>query len=365
MNEQVNKARWIAVLAGTAIALYVCWLMLKPFVSVLGWAAVLVIVFYPIHKRIATRVKGRGLNALISSTLVIVVFVAPLAVLSVALATELGVAARNAPGYVARVIDPATPVFGGLSRWIHDRFALDPQTSKAFVVEQLKNAGVVLLGQSFGLLGNIVGGIFRAFFIIFTMYYLFRDGDKIVRSLPRVMPLTHEQSAAIIRRTTEVVSASVYGVVTISMLQGLLAGFAFWFLGVPSPILWAVVLAFICMIPVAGSFFVWLPASIYLILTGHWTKGILLSIWGAFVISTVDNFLRPKLINNQTKLHELFIFFSVLGGISVFGLLGIVMGPVVLAITLGLLSTFQEAGQESNIGKRERPLKDLSAKRKF
>jgi predicted PurR-regulated permease PerM len=94
------------------------------------------------------------------------------------------------------------------------------------------------------------------------------------------------------------------------------------------------------MIPVAGSFLVWLPLSIYLMLNGYWTRALLLIIWGALVISTVDNLLRPKLVGNQTKLHELFIFFSVLGGISVFGLLGIVLGPVVLAITLGLLETF-------------------------
>jgi predicted PurR-regulated permease PerM len=173
------------------------------------------------------------------------------------------------------------------------------------------------------------------------MYYLFRDGDKIVRALPGALPLSTEQSEAIIARTSQVVSASVYGVVTIAMLQGMLGGLAFWLLGVPSPILWAAVLAFVCMIPIAGSFFVWLPASIYLLMTGHWTKAILLLLWGALVISTIDNFLRPKLIKNQTKLHELFVFFSVLGGMSVFGLLGIVLGPVVLAITLGLLDTFK------------------------
>jgi predicted PurR-regulated permease PerM len=95
------------------------------------------------------------------------------------------------------------------------------------------------------------------------------------------------------------------------------------------------------MIPIAGSFFVWLPLSFYLIATGHWRQAVLLIFWGALVVSTIDNFLRPKLIKNQTKLHELFVFFAVLGGLSVFGLLGIVLGPVVLAITLGLLQTFR------------------------
>jgi predicted PurR-regulated permease PerM len=198
-----------------------------------------------------------------------------------------------------------------------------------------------------GLVGNILSAIVKAFFVIITMYYLFRDGDRILQNLPGVLPLNAHQSEAIIARTSQVVSASVYGVVTIAMLQGMLGGLAFWLFGVPSPILWGVVLAFVCMIPIAGSFFVWLPASIYLILTGHWTKGILLILWGALVISTIDNFLRPKLIKNQTKLHELFVFFSVLGGMSVFGLLGIVLGPVVLAITLGLLQAFKRENDEA------------------
>src|SRR6266508_2480843 len=340
MKEQINQARWIGVLAATAIALYLCWLMLRPFITVLEWAAVLVIVFYPIHKRLAQKIKRRGLSALLSSLLVIVVLVLPLTFLTMALVNELSSTARNLPALVAQLMNPQAPITGRVSKWFHDHVAVDMTRSQEFVIEQLKTAGAALLGQSLGLVGNILSTIVKAFVII-TMYYLFRDGDKIVRALPGALPLDHEQSAAIISRTSQVVSASVYGVVTIAMLQGVLGGLAFWVLGVPAPILWGAVLALVCMIPIAGSFFVWLPASIYLMLTGHWTKAVLLILWGALVISTIDNFLRPKLIKNQTKLHELFVFFSVLGGMSVFGLLGIVLGPVVLAITLGLLNTFK------------------------
>ncbi len=341
MKEQVNQARWIGVLAATAIALYLCWLMLRPFITVLEWAAVLVIVFYPIHKRLAQKIERRGLSALLSSLLVVVILVLPLTFLTMALVNELSSTARNLPAHVAQLMDPEAPITGRVSKWIHDHVAVDTARSQEFVIEQLKAAGAVLLGQSLGLVGNILSAIVKVFFVIITMYYLFRDGDKIVRALPGALPLDHEQSAAIISRTSQVVSASVYGVVTIAMLQGVLGGLAFWILGVPSPILWGAVLALVCMIPIAGSFFVWLPASIYLMLTGHWTKAVLLILWGALVISTIDNFLRPKLIKNQTKLHELFVFFSVLGGMSVFGLLGIVLGPVVLAIALGLLNTFK------------------------
>jgi len=234
------------------------------------------------------------------------------------------------------------PAIGRVSRWIQDHLAIETQRSQEFVAAQLENAGAVLVGQSLGIMGNILSGFLKTFFVIFTMYYLFRDGDKIVAALPAALPLRKDQSDAIITRATEVISAGVYGVVTIAAIQGLLGGLAFWVLGVPSPILWGVLMTFVCMIPIAGSFFIWLPLAIYLMITGHWTKAIFLILWGALIISTIDNFLRPKLIKNQTKLHELFVFFSVLGGMRVFGLLGIILGPVVLAITIGLINTFSQ-----------------------
>jgi predicted PurR-regulated permease PerM len=346
MKEEVNQARWIGILAATGVALYLCWLMLRPFIGVLEWAAVLVIVFYPVHKRLAKKIRRRGVSALLSCLLVIIVIVLPLALLTMALADELRQVVPNLPPQLAQLGNTQTPVVGKVSAWIHDSLGVDMQRSQEFMLEQLKRSGEMMLGLSLSLMTNIVGGIVKAFFVVFTMYYLFRDGEKIVKALPGALPLSNHQSNAILGRISQVVSASVYGVVAIAMLQGLLGGLAFWVLGVPSPILWAVVLAFVCMIPVAGSFFVWLPASIYLVMTGHWTKALLLVLWGALVISTVDNFLRPKLIKNQTKLPELFVFFSVLGGMSVFGLLGIVLGPVVLAITLGLLDTFRHDNRE-------------------
>ena len=341
MNQQVEQARWIGVLAATAIALYVCWLMIRPFLGVLAWAVVLVIVFYPAHKRLSIRIKRPGLRALLSCLLVVLVIVLPLIVLTTVVAQELSKVIPNLPSQMSELLNSPTSPVAKLYSWIQFRFGVDTVSSKAFLIDHLKQSSDRLLGTSLNLMGNIVSGVAKAFFVLFTMYYLFKDGDKIVDKLPEALPLRREQSDAIIARTQEVVSASVYGVVTIAMIQGLLGGVMFWILGIPSPLLWAVLMAFICMIPVAGSFLVWLPLAIYLMVTGQWTKAIILIVWGALVISTVDNFLRPKLVGTQTKLHELFVFFSVLGGLSVFGLLGIVLGPVMLAITLGLLRTFQ------------------------
>jgi predicted PurR-regulated permease PerM len=341
VKNQINQARWFAVLAATGIGLYLCWLMLKPFIGVLEWAIVLVILFHPVHRRLRSKTKYRGLSALLSCLLVILIVVLPLTLLTIAVAQELANVAPNLPAKISQFMNTQTPLFGKISEWLQSRFGIDTLRSQEFLVEQLKRSSEFLLGFSWNLVGNVLGGIVKAFFVVFTMYYLFRDGEQIVKRLPAALPVSPPQGEAIIARTQEVVSASVYGVVTIASLQGLLGGFAFWLLGVPSPVLWAVLMTFVCMIPIAGSFFVWLPLSIYLLATGHWIKAVLLIVWGALVVSTIDNFLRPRLIKKQTKLHELFVFFSVLGGISVFGLLGLVLGPVVLAITLGLLQTFR------------------------
>ncbi len=345
MRDQIDQARWLAVLVATAIALYLCWLMLRPFIGVLEWAIVLVIVFQPAHKLICRRIKRPSLSALISCLLVVLVVVLPLALLATAVVQELAKVVPNLPSQFSQVSNQQPAVVTKISEWIQNQFGINTAGFQEYVVEQLRHQSEQLLGAFFGLMRNVVGGIVKAFFVVFTMYYLFRDGDKIVAKLPAVLPLSREQSESIITRTQAVVSASVYGVVTIAALQGLLGGLAFWILGIPSPILWAVLMTFVCMIPLLGSFLVWLPLSIYLMLNGHWTKAILLIIWGAVIVSTIDNFLRPKLVGNQTRLHELFIFFSVLGGISVFGLLGIVLGPVVLAITLGLLQTFRRSAE--------------------
>lgn len=341
MKQQIDQARWIAVLVATAIALYLCWLMLRPFIGVLAWAVVLVIVFYPLHQRLKDRIGRTGLSALLSCVLVVVLAVLPLTLLTMAVADELSRAIPNLPSQISSIMNPQTTVLGRVSEWIQIRFGVDPLRSQQFLSAQLQRSSQFLLGLLLNLVGNIASGIVKAFFVVFTMYYLFRDGDRIVNKLPAALPLERQQSEAIISRTREVVSASVYGIVVIASLQGLLGGLAFWILGIHSPLLWAVLMTFVCMIPVLGSFLVWLPLAIYLGLSGHWTKAILLVIWGALVISTIDNFLRPKWMKNQTRLHELLVFFSVLGGISVFGLLGIILGPVVLAITLGLLQTFR------------------------
>lgn len=141
-----------------------------------------------------------------------------------------------------------------------------------------------------------------------------------------------------------------HGVLSIAAIQGALGGAAFWVLGLASPLLWGVVMFFMSMIPMAGAFLVWVPAAIYLLVTGHWVKALILTLWGGLVIGTIDNFLRPRLVGQKTRLHELVVLFSVLGGLKVFGVLGLVVGPVVVAITLALIDVLRQANVSEQPG---------------
>ena len=346
--------RWFGLLAATAVALYLCWSMLQPFVEVVLWAIVLVIVFFPVHKRILARVGSPGWSAVLSCLLVIVVILVPLTLLTFAVGNELasfaqmlkpkeGETGGGAAAAAAGLLDPNSPYLGPVVRWLGQYVDLNKFASQEFLAERLKGVSGAIASRTLGFVGGFVGFVVEVFFVIFTMYYLFRDGERLRAAAYEMVPLSDSKAREIFDRTGEVISASVYGVLVIAVIQGVLGGLAFWVLGLPSPLLWGVVMIFLSMIPMLGAFIVWVPAAIFLAVTGHWPKALILAVWGGLVIGSVDNFLRPKLVGERTRLHELLVFFSVLGGLQVFGVLGIVLGPVIVAITLALLDVLRQA----------------------
>lgn len=349
MPIESRNVRWWLLLLVTLILLYLCWRMVQPFLNVILWATVLVILFYPVHRRLLQRIKQPSLAALVSCLLVILIILVPISLITLAVVNELGGAVQAVQGAVNYLLDPnarvSGPIFNFLSRYID----INQLRSEEFLVERLRGVSGQLAGRTLGFIGGLVGAIVQTFFVIFTMYYFFRDGENISRTVRDSLPLDREQADSIMTRTREVIDASVYGVITIAVIQGTLGGLAFWALGLRSAIIWAVVMTFLSMVPMLGAFIVWVPAAIYLAITGHYTKALLLALWGTLVIGMIDNFLRPKLVGSRTRLHELLIFFSVLGGLNVFGVLGVVLGPVVLAITLALVDVYKAAGRSPSV----------------
>jgi predicted PurR-regulated permease PerM len=349
MTDRNKQVRWWLLLFVTAVALYLCWLMVKPFAGVLAWSTVLVIVFYPVHQRLASKTRRPALSALLSCVLVILTILVPVVLVTIAVLREFSGAAQSLQSNLALFLDPNSPLTGRPLRWLSQFVDVEQLRSQEQLLEWLKGRSGAIAGQTLGFLGGAIGILVQMFFVVFTMYYLFRDGDRILAAIRDALPLEQKQAEAILARTRDVVGASVYGVFSIAIVQGTLGGLAFWILGLPSAIVWGVAMIFLSMIPMLGAFIVWVPAAIYLFATGHYVKGIVLVLFGTLVIGMIDNFLRPRLVGGRTKLHELLIFFAVLGGLQVFGVLGIVLGPVVLAITLALVDVFRAAEHTAEV----------------
>ena len=330
--------RWVALWIVALLAVYLCWLMVQPFLEVILWAGVMAIVAFPLNLRLRRRF-GPATSAAMTTAGAVLVVLIPLLFVALSLANEATKAARSLPGSIQSFLNSDNPIVRKIGSYVDIGPLLDPQ----FLPEKLKMLAGALAAKTAGIVGGAVGITVQVFLVLFTLYYLLRDSERIIASLQRWLPLSHDHSDAIFLRTQQVISASLNGVLVIAGIQGVLGSVGFLVLGISSPIMWGVIMFFLAMIPMVGAFVVWIPAALWLLATGHWIKALILTVWGVGVIGMVDNLLRPRLVGGRTKLHELVVFFSVLGGLQVFGILGIVVGPVLVAVTMGVLEALKQA----------------------
>jgi predicted PurR-regulated permease PerM len=334
------NSRWILLLGLTAIMLQLCWRILTPFLSILLWAAVLVLVFYPVYRRILRQFKGNvTAAAAVATLLVLATIILPMVAVTGAVVAELQTTAMRVQAEIPRHMERLPEILEVIYRYT----GMNQDELKKAVQEGARTGTESMLQGTLSLVGGAVGFLVNLGFVSFTMFYLFMDGDKAAYFLRDWLPLEKSQSHSLLVRAGEIISASVYGVVVLAVIQGALGGFAFWFLGLPSPLLWGVVMILFATIPMAGTFVVWVPAAIYLAATAQYGKAGFLTFWGLVVIGMSDNLLRPTLVGKKAKMHDLLIFFAVLGGLRAFGVLGILMGPVVLAVSMTLLEAFRRA----------------------
>ena len=332
----------ITVYVLMAVGIYLCWLMLQPFFTVLLWAVVLRVVAHPMHRVIRARLGRPGLAAIVSTTLVVLLVLVPLTAITVTVVRELsGAAALVNSGHGFTLGD--WPAAGWVLDLLRDRFGVDAAAAREFIASRLATWGAALAGSTLLVVGGAVGAVVQTGLVVFVLFYLFRDGERIQRAGSDLLPLNRRQMHDILGRTRDVIEATIYGVLVISAIQGTLGTVIFWMLGLPSPLLWGVVMFFLSMIPMAGAFIVWAPAALYLAATGAYIQAVILVAWGVLVIGSIDNFLSPRLVGRRTSLHELLIFFGVLGGLQVFGVLGVILGPVVVALTLALVEMARQS----------------------
>jgi predicted PurR-regulated permease PerM len=325
------------------VAVYLCARVLQPFLDVIAWSIVLVITFFPIHRRLMLRTRRPSLSALLSTLLVVLVILVPVLLITGLVINELTSLKGLVQERLKAGADPTgfAPVHQILE-WLNDRFEVDVAEISEAISRHTGQITQAIAKYSLVFAGNVTSLIISFVFTVFTVFYLFRDGERLVSGIPSLLPFERLQSESLIRRTRDVIDGSIYGVLVIALLQGGLGALSFFVLGVPSPVLWGLVMSVASMIPLLGAASVWVPAAIYLLAIGSWGKAIILAVFGGLIISSVDNFLRPKLVGERVRLNELVMFFSVLGGLQVFGVLGIILGPVLFAITGALIDTFRQ-----------------------
>ncbi len=343
-DDRITQARWIAVMIITGLCVYLCWQMMEPFLFAIMWAVVLKIVFNPVHTWLLARIRRPAIAAVISVLVVTAAGVLPLALIGTALAFQLASLGGATQDLIKSLLqDPGKSLVLQKGLEVARRYVdVDKMLAAENIQSVLGSISQPILQGTLRFLGGALGVIANIFLELFILFYLFRDGDKFKDQFLSVLPLERKRSEELLARTRNVISASVNGVLVIAALQGALGGLMFWILGLPSPLVWGVVMSLLAMLPVGGSGIIWFPAALFLIFTGHWIKGVILIAFGALIIGTVDNLLRPRLVGGKTGMHDLTVFFAVLGGMKVFGMVGFLLGPVVLAVTFSLLSIYRE-----------------------
>ena len=342
MRQQANT--WF-LFALAAVAVYLLYLIARPFLSPILAAVVLAVVFHPVHAKMYIFVRKSNLASAISTVLVILIVAVPTVVLGVAVTRELGelyrllsdksTAQGGISAYLTQLLEAALRVLG---RYV-DLSRLEVRSTLLHWVDA---ATAYLLGVSGRALSNVLQLILNTVVVFFTLFFLFRDGMSIQRSIAALLPLTHVQSARLVSRINDTIIASVYGGIAVAFSQGLLTGISFWLLSLPSPALWGTVAALSSLIPLVGTGLVWVPATAILLFNGHWIRALILSVCGAAIIAQIDALVRPYIVSGRAKMNSLLIFFALLGGVEAFGLMGIFIGPIIVAVTIILLDLLRE-----------------------
>ena len=330
----------------TAIFFYLFWRIIGPFFIPIAWAGVFVILFYPIYEKLLRRVKLRGIASLLMCTLILFLIIGPVGYLLVALIREATEAlsyvnSMYKSGELNELLSLDLPFIDSIKQMLGQYYDIEQINLDNIAKDAVEAASGFVVSQTTTLIANSARVVFYFVLMMFTMYYFFIDGDRLVGHLRKLMPLTPTQVNITFKQLRDIIYATMYGGIVVALIQGLIGGTIFAIMGVPSAIFWGAVMAFLSVIPIIGAFVVYIPAGIILIVQGFWIKGIIIIGAGTIFISQVDNVLRPFLISGKTAMHPLLLFFSIMGGIAVFNLLGIIIGPMIAAVFVTLIRIFE------------------------
>jgi predicted PurR-regulated permease PerM len=322
------------------LLIYLVFRIVEPFLEPLAWSGVLAVFFYPAHKRIIRRLRPNR-AALVSTLGVTLLLIVPALVVLVYTARQ----AIDATAQLqATLMDPEKALPTHALAWIRHQLphAWQGTDFSGPLRQGAERIATFLASRLAGLVRNLFNFLVDLFIVIFALFFMFRDGDEIVRGAGHLLPFDEGIQEEMLRESRDLIFASVAVALVIAVLQGVLGGLAFTVGGISSPIFWAVLIAFFSLVPVVGSALIWVPGALFLAFSGHWGRALVVVVICGGVAGVADNIVRPLLLRNRTHLNSLLLFLGVLGGLQVFGLLGLVIGPTIVAAAMGVFRVYAE-----------------------
>jgi len=338
-SDSGGRVGALVLAAATIAGIVACVLLTAPFLGALAGALALAILFAPLHARIEARLKHPSLAAMMSVLTLALIGAVPAAFMVERLVEEAATSAafiqtKVASGAVQRLID-AHPRIAPIGTWIEHQ--LDLPAMMANLATWFSNVGASFVRGS-------VAQVLEVILTFYLLFYFLRDRHAARRMLHNLLPLTHLETDRLFARVVDTVRATIYGTAAMAAVQGTLGGLMFWILGLPTPLLWGLIMSLLSIVPVLGAFIIWIPAAIFLVLDGSWVKAVVLAVWGTVVVGGIDNILLPMLVGNRLRLHTVPAFISMIGGLILFGAPGFILGPLVVTVTMLLVETWRSRG---------------------
>ena len=331
---------WLLLVVSAAFAVIV-W----PFFGAILWGTVFAILFAPLFRRLKHALRESGtLAATATLAIVVAMVIVPLFLLAASLASEASALyerVRSGELSLGRYFRQTLEALPPWARSALERVGLDDVDSvQSRLSASATQASQFLAKQAINIGQNTLEFLVSLGVMLYLLFFLLRDGEGLYARLRAAVPLRADRQRALFSKFAVVVRATVKGNVVIAILQGALGGLIFWVLGVHAPLLWAVVMAFLSLLPAVGTALVWVPVALYLLATGALWSGVVLILYGIFVIGLVDNVVRPILVGKDTKMPDYVVLISTLGGLAVFGPNGFVIGPLIAALFIASWDLF-------------------------
>jgi predicted PurR-regulated permease PerM len=322
----------IVLIILTALGIIGCIVIAAPFIPAITWAVALAVVAHPVHDWMTRHIHKPDLAAGLSVAVITIGLLAP----AVFVARQIGSQSTEGIKQVQDQVQSGeflakmeqNPKTAGIARWIQ---------SHVNVREELRQLGESLQ-QRFGRwVRGTIWTVTQLLITIFLLFYLFRDQRDALNAARSFLPLSEREAGEVVERIRTMIHATIYGTIVVAATQGALGGLMFWFLKIPGALLWGVAMGILAIIPVLGAFVIWLPAAAMLAAQGSWEKALILAVWGTVVVGLIDNLLYPVLVGREMRMHTVPVFIAIVGGLFVFGASGLVLGPVILALTLACI----------------------------